>query len=244
MRRLWPVSSASPNAFTTLVKTAGPAWPFSVLGDYNRVVEHPDENSDSPWIAATLAGDEDAIAQIVARYQSPLLRVARSRMGRTDWAEDVVQETFLCAYKSLHSYDSRFSFRTWLWTIMLNQCRRQLKKFSRGIFIGSWWHSSSDTERRAAVAEQLQSAETPPQRLAIKERAEFLDALLARLPEAQADALRLRFFGGLKFHEIADTMGCSLSTAKNRVQWGLSKLAEFLGPADSAPIDCSLENQT
>ena len=38
------------------------------------------------------------------------------------------------------------------------------------------------------------------------ERSELLDALLAKLPEAQADALRLRFFGGLKFHEIAEAM--------------------------------------
>jgi sigma-70-like protein len=48
------------------------------------------------------------------------------------------------------------------------------------------------------------------------------------LPTAQADALRLRFFGGLKFEEIADAMQCSLGTAKNRVRWGLMRLADHV----------------
>ena len=57
---------------------------------------------------------------------------------------------------------------------------------------------------------------------------EELESLLARLPEAQADALRLRFFGELKFQEIADAMGCSLATAKNRVRWGLTTLSSMM----------------
>jgi RNA polymerase sigma-70 factor (ECF subfamily) len=77
----------------------------------------------------------------------------------------------------------------------------------------------------------MQAELTPSQQLAAKERSQLLDALLLRLPEVQADALRLRFFGDLKFPEIADAMGCSLSTAKNRVKWGLMKLAELIGPA-------------
>jgi RNA polymerase sigma-70 factor (ECF subfamily) len=201
----------------------------------------PEPISDGTLISAVLAGETPAFEQLVDRYQGPLGRVARSRMGRPDWAEDVVQETFLCAFKSLHTYNSQYSFRTWLWTILLNQCRRQLKRFSRGVFIGSWEQEASDEDRRATLAEELKSEESPSTRLAAQERSELLDTLLAKLPEAQADALRLRFFGGLKFHEIADAMGCSLSTAKNRVRWGLTKMAEFLGPEDDLPIDRSLE---
>ncbi len=207
------------------------------------VTTQQNEISDGTLIASVLAGDKDQFAQLVERYQGQLLRVARSRMGRPDWAEDVVQETFLCAFKSLHTYNSQYSFRTWLWTILLNQCRRQLKKFSRGLFIGAWSQSTSDDDLRATLAEQLKSDESPSTRMATRERSELLDTLLAKLPEGQADALRLRFFGGLKFHEIAEAMECSLSTAKNRVRWGLTKLAEYLGPEDELSIDRSLENR-
>jgi RNA polymerase sigma-70 factor (ECF subfamily) len=68
----------------------------------------------------------------------------------------------------------------------------------------------------------------PLAQLLASERRDLLESLLGRLTPAQADALRLRFYGGLKFQEIADTMGCSLGTAKNRVQWGLVKLSEML----------------
>ena len=64
--------------------------------------------------------------------------------------------------------------------------------------------------------------------LMARERREILEQLLERFSAVQADALRLRFFGGLKFQEIADTMQCSLCTAKNRVRWGLLRLAELV----------------
>lgn len=66
-----------------------------------------------------------------------------------------------------------------------------------------------------------------------KERAELLEKSLERLPEPEADALRLRFFGDLKFQEIADTMQCSLGTAKNRVRKGLVRLARIVTDAEA-----------
>ena len=181
-------------------------------------------------IAAVLAGEREQFSVLVGRYQRALLRVASSRLGRDDWAEDVVQETFLCALKWLHTYDSQYSFRTWLWTILLNQCYRCWKKRSRDLLIGSWPEMEKQQEASAVMARQLRSEQTPSHQLLARERSQLLDAILVRLPEPQADALRLRFFGELKFPEIATAMGCSLSTAKNRVKWGLMKMAEYLGP--------------
>src|SRR6187401_210788 len=99
--------------------------------------------SDALLVSAILAGNREAFVQLVERYQAPLRAAARSRLGRDDWADDVVQETFLCLLKWLRTYDSRFSFRTWLWTILLNQCHRHLKKCSRGYFVGTWQESDA-----------------------------------------------------------------------------------------------------
>ncbi len=195
--------------------------------------------ADGSLVAAVLAGQRDQFAVLVARYQPALLRVARSRLGRDQWAEDVVQETLLCAFRWLQSYDSRFSFRTWLWTILLNQCRRHLKKRSRQLLVRPW---SDHGAGPGDFAAQLSSHESPCDQMLADERAQLLDALLLKLPEAQADALRLRFFGGLKFREIADAMNCSLSTAKNRVRWGLAKMADHLA-RDQVPGRSSLESR-
>jgi RNA polymerase sigma-70 factor, ECF subfamily len=190
-----------------------------------------ERQSEGTLLAAILAGDRASFDELMRRYHRCLWRVARSRLGRDDWADDVVQETFFCVLRWLRTYDSRYSFRTWLWTILFNQCHRHLKKCSRGHLVGNWTEEESTDSLSQNIARRLQMDESPSNKLVAKERAELLDVLLCRLPETQADALRLRFFGGLKFTEIADTMACSLSTAKNRVKWGLLKLADFLGPS-------------
>jgi RNA polymerase sigma-70 factor (ECF subfamily) len=180
-------------------------------------------------IARVLDGERESFAALVMRYEGALLKLAKSRLGRRDWAEDAVQETFLCAYRWLGTYDSRYSFRTWLWTILLNQCNRHYHRRSRqpaaGVFGGT-----------TPAPEALLSQEaSPPESLLAKERAEQLGEQLATLPAEQADALRLRFFGGLKFAEIAEVQGCSLTSAKNRVRWGLTKLAARLGNESLVP---------
>ena len=179
---------------------------------------------DGAIIVEVLAGNRQRFALIVERYQRPLFRFAMSRLGREDWAEEVTQETLLCAYKSLHSYDSRFSFRTWLWTIQLNQCRRLVSKAARRLPLEV---DPAQFSEPATGEEQ-----SPPFKLFAKQRAEQLQRLLAELPSEQADALRLRFYGGLKYREVAEAMACSLSTAKNRVRWGLTSLSEQLVPGE------------
>ena len=189
---------------------------------------------DRQIIARVAAGETDLFAEIVRRYERALLRVARSRLGRDDWAEEVVQESFLAAFKACHSYDSRYGFRTWLWTILLNQCRAHYQRRSRGPGVETW----SD-ERADDLADRNESGSnvTPLGQLLAKERTAQLELLLAKLSLVQADALRLRFFGGLKFEEIAGAMQCSLSTAKNRVRWGLLRMADLIraGSAADAP---------
>lgn len=190
---------------------------------------------DAVLIDRVRAGHSDDFAELVRRYQPALTRVARSRLGRADWAEEVVQETFLAAFKSCATYDPRYNFRTWLWTILLNQCRAHYQRRKRGLPVEPW---SSDCDA-AAGGESLGGS--PLAALLAKERADKLESILQQLSAVQADALRLRFFGGLKFHEIAAAMPCSLNTAKNRVRGGLLRMAELLDSA--APAKVSEANQ-
>jgi RNA polymerase sigma-70 factor, ECF subfamily len=184
------------------------------------------QSPDGLLIAAALAGEEDAFALLVARYQGPLARAAISRLGRRELAEEAVQETYLCAHRWLATYDSRYSFRTWLWTILLNQCSRQAKREAKQFV------PSSIDNRQPEECPQA----SPLDQLLARESGERLHELLARLPEAQADALRLRFFGGLTFPEIAQAVKCSEAGAKNRVKSGLLKLAQWLKRGDKQPV--------
>lgn len=182
-------------------------------------------------IACALAGDEQALAQLVRRYEAPLLRAAVSRLGRRELAEEAVQETFLAALRWLHTYDSQYSFRTWLWTILLQQCSRVAKREARQPKCQTILADSTNTAAANGAA-----GLSPLEHLLERERGERLAELLSRLPEAQADALRLRFFGGLTFPEIAAAMQCSEPGAKHRVKTGLLKLSEWLGAAQPQPV--------
>lgn len=161
-----------------------------------------------------------AFDELVRRYRRPLLRVASSKLADRAVAEDVVQETFLAVFAARDTYRPELTFRTWLWTILLNLCHRQARKQIRAAV--PWSGLALQTPLEPSPVADVDGGLT--QLLAI-EKQEQLHAALAQLPVVQADAVRLRFFGGLKFEEIAAAMGCSLNGAKQRVKQGLLRLA-------------------
>jgi RNA polymerase sigma-70 factor (ECF subfamily) len=185
------------------------------------------QTPDASLVSAILAGNREAFVQLVARYQTPLRAAARSRLGREDWADDAVQETFLCLVKWLKTYDPRFSFRTWLWTVLLNQCSRLAQRQARQN-AGPLELPGCESELASPAGFLASGEASPVDALLAREFRGNLHALLARLPQTQADALQLRFFGGLKFQEIAAAMDCSLTTAKTRVKQGLLQLSLWL----------------
>jgi len=159
---------------------------------------------------------------LVERYRPALLRVAAGMLSDAALAEDVVQETFLAVFAARHTFNPAFHFRTWLWTILLNFCRRHRAR--RGRQPEQFVQSTRANSEEPTLA----GAETALSALLLRERSEQLQRLLSELPEVQADAIRLRFFAGLPYHEIAQSMGVSLGGAKLRVRAGLAKLSQQL----------------
>lgn len=189
-------------------------------------MQSPDEKPDGVLIERALAGDKSSFNVLAVRYRPALLRGARSRLGRIELAEEAVQETLLNSWRWLKSYNSKYSFRTWLWTILFNACNRILSKQSRKPGVASWTDHNADAERQPPAPTCGHAS--PGEALAAKEQSQLLAELLATLPQPEADALRMRFFGGLQFQEIADAMNSSLSGAKRRVKNGLLRITDQL----------------
>ncbi len=185
-------------------------------------------HSDADIMRQVQSGRTELFEQLVDRYRGRLLRFARSKLGDVGPAEDVVQETLLAAYSARHTYDPRFAVSTWLWTILLNLCRRE-------------WRRARTRATQSITDVEPATSETGLTRLLEGERRELLGRLLDELPEAEADALRLRFFGGLKFEEVADAMQSSLSGAKVRVRKGLERLSRRLRDLETAESSRAIE---
>ncbi|MCH8830027.1 MAG: RNA polymerase sigma factor [Planctomycetes bacterium] len=184
---------------------------------------------DAELMRQVKEGRLDRFDELVRRYRMPLTRVAASKLGDDARAEDIVQETFLAIYAARETYNPRFAFRTWLWTILLNLCRRAWRRTNRSP--REFLHAGFDSQGDSGPPEPF-TGETGLSRVLQIERKEQLAALLNTLPETQADAVRLRFFGELKYAEIARTMGSSLIGAKVRVRKGLLTLALRLKDAE------------
>jgi RNA polymerase sigma-70 factor, ECF subfamily len=185
----------------------------------------PVELDDLQIMRRVQAGEVELFDLLVERYRGPLLNVAWSKLGNRTWAEDVVQEAFLAGFASRATYNPQFAFRTWLWSILLNLCRRHWQRRESR----PREHSlprAGDTHL-AGYREPATYESAPALLLRVESRAE-VHQLLGRLPEVQADALRLRFFGGLQYAEIALAMDSSLGAAKQRVKNGLAALANRL----------------
>ena len=165
-------------------------------------------------------GETVLFERLVEKYRNSMLRFARSKLIDPVDAEDIVQEAVFAAYEARDSYNPEFAFSTWLWTILLNLSRRWRQKALREQQVIS---NSIERDLRPGAVPAIGLSN-----LLLEERNLHLIEQLAKLPETQADAIRLKFFGDLTFQEIANTMNCSLSGAKKRVKSGLLLLSEKL----------------
>ena len=165
------------------------------------------------------AGEHAPFAELVDRYRPRLLRFAESSLRDRQLAEDVVQETFLAVFQARQTYNPAFAVSTWVWTILLNLVRRTRERWAK---------------RQIREAASFEIRTTPSNHRPAEDR-EQLDHWLALIPESEADALRLRFFGELSFDEIAASMESSISGAKLRVRNGLERLSELPRQEADAP---------
>jgi RNA polymerase sigma-70 factor (ECF subfamily) len=181
--------------------------------------------NDAEIMRRVQQGEVELFDYLVARYRPALLRVAWSKLGHAAWAEDAVQEALLAAFAARETYKPQFAFRTWLWTILLNLCRRQWQRREgrpreHSYYGAEFWNSIGIAEPSTGETGLAQALHT--------ERREMIHQWLLKLPETQADALRLRFLAELPFAEIALAMNSSLSAAKQRVRQGLLALASLM----------------
>ena len=166
---------------------------------------------DQELMRQVQAGEHAALAELVDRFRPRLLRFAESSLRDCQQAEDVVQETFLAVFQARQTYNPTFAVSTWVWTILLNLVRRTRVRLA---------------QRRVRELQSYEMRSTPLSSRSTDDR-EQLDHWLSLIPEAEADALRLRFFGELSFDEIAASMESSVSGAKRRVRHGLERISEL-----------------
>ena len=182
---------------------------------------------DAEVIRSFKAGDQRAFESIVAEYQAELLRHARRRVHDAGTAEDLVQETFVRAYRAFERLPDDSRVRPWLHQILANLCIDEANRCKR----------EHDKMSRSAVEASVRTTgPSPEHQLGLDVDHAALGKALAGLPASHREALEHRFVDELGYDEIAQTMGVSETNVRARVSRARSAMRRALQGAAAIPM--------
>jgi RNA polymerase sigma-70 factor (ECF subfamily) len=171
--------------------------------------------SDAVLVRRVLDGDTGAFTSLVDLHAPACLRFATRMLGTREDAEDATQETLMRAYRALHTFDDRTSFRTWLFSILVNRCRTSILRRSRR---DRWISSNGAHVALATVESHAESLEL---------KVELVRALEALAPELR-EAFLLKHVEQLEYEEMAAITGRGVSALKMRVRRACARLRRDL----------------
>ena len=160
----------------------------------------------------------EAFGLLIETFQDRLVRYAWRRLGNLADAEDAVQEVFVRAFADRSKRQKVSRVGPYLYRMVANACTDAQRK-----------------RRRAAISLEEAGAEripaggkSPAEKAEAAEEALRVEEMLRKLPRAQAEAIRLRVFEGLRLNEIAEAAGCSTDTVSSRLRYGFRKLRRIV----------------
>ena len=191
------------------------------------------ELTDAAFVAKARSGDADAYRVLVERHSRALFRLAFRMTGNESDAEDVVQESFMRAYRQLGKFDERATFGTWLYRIATN-CSLDLVRSRK-----------RRSEQTAAGETEVEGAHDPLLNLPASgpnpERSALSTEVRERVAEAMNDlsatertAFVLRHFEGLCIEDVSRVLECQPGAAKHSVFRAVQTLRRALEPLVSA----------
>jgi RNA polymerase sigma-70 factor, ECF subfamily len=185
---------------------------------------------DATDVAAVLArarqGDGEAFRTLVERHSRRAFQLAFRMTGNEQDAEDVVQESFIRAYRQLGRFEARAHFSTWLHRIVAN-CSVDLIRSRRA-------RNDQTSTDALEPADQPEAGEPGPERLAASAQIErSVASAMSTLSPLERAAFTLRHYEGRSISEIGKTLGLGTSATKHSVFRAVKKLRAALGPLRS-----------
>jgi RNA polymerase sigma-70 factor (ECF subfamily) len=178
-------------------------------------------------------GDHAAFETLVRRYSERAYRAAYRVVRDPHQSEDIVQEALIKAYRGLRRFESRSSFYTWLYRIVVNLALDRRRREKRAPSV-EWEDAVAPDIDPRAVAPATEDPELASRRLEVRR---MVAEGVQELPDGQREVLLLREVEGLSYEEIAKTMGISKGTVMSRLHYARKKMVVFLKRAGVDPED-------
>jgi RNA polymerase sigma-70 factor (ECF subfamily) len=194
--------------------------------------------NDSDTVRKLLKGDEATFGTLVERYNSTMIRLARSHVPSRAVAEEVVQEAWLALLQGLTGFRGKSSLKTWLFGILINRAKTRGKKENRSVAFSSL-HSAGSGRRSRQLADWLSTGNnaglgdptpwgpaawsgSPEDRVLNSEVRVCLEKAIARLTSAQRIVLILRDIEGWSSGEVCDLL--EITSENQRVRLHRARL--------------------
>ncbi len=186
-----------------------------------------DATADDALVRRARRGDDEAMSQLVKRYQDRVYNAVYRMCGHEADALDLTQSTFLKAFAAIGRFEARSGFYTWLFRIAVNLTlshRRSVRRRGRVLSLDA---AGGDGEYREPPAD-----EAAPPAFAAAERGELrerLEAALDGLDEEFRAAVVLKDIEEMEYAEIAEVLEVPIGTVKSRIHRGRTMLRKMLG---------------
>ena len=162
-------------------------------------------------------GDVKAWESLVQAHQEAVFRLAYLLLGDADEAQDIAQEAFLRAYRSLARFDTTRPLRPWILRIAANLARNQRRSAGRYLAALHRWIAAEPSQKTSIEDRSVQNLE-----------AQALWQAVQRLDEGGRQIVYLRYFLELSVEETADAIGIAPGTVKSRLHRALERLRSLI----------------
>ena len=192
------------------------------------IVNKPETNADineQDLIERLKKGQQWAFNILVTRYQDRLLKIAYGITLDTEDSQEVVQDVFISAFKSIHTFRQDASLATWLRKITINQCLNWKRKWKRRF---KWSHESIESENDKNLIKENRKNKDPETLYREKQFEKNLVKAIKTLPEKIRLVFVLNAFEGLSYEEIAKTLNIKKGTVSSRLHFARKNLINSL----------------
>ena len=177
------------------------------------------DDTDATLVANVKSGDVGAFGELVERHKRAVYGVVSRMISDRDDIDDVVQDVFVTAYKSIPAFKEQAAFSTWLYRIAVNTTIKQMRK-------SKVRQAASIDDPLTGLGDSLVSGkgDGPEEAAQRAERSEAIRNAIRTLPEKHQAVVALHYFENLSCDEIARVMECSVGTIWSRLHYACKKL--------------------
>ena len=183
---------------------------------------------DQILVVRAQQGDKKAFGMLVEKYHRKLGRLLGRMIRDQAEVEDVVQESFIKAYRALPNFRGDSAFYTWLYRIGINTAKNYLVSMGRRPQVMQ--EVEIEDVENFEGGYEMRTTDTPETALMTKQIAQTVNDTVAALPEELRTAITLREIEGLSYEEIATLMQCPIGTVRSRIFRARETISEKLKP--------------